>query len=85
MCSMEFVIFFIIGSIGNVVGTLVGGGGLISLPAMLLMGLPVGLRDWLAPPIYVALRYFALNDCIFNSIQKAPPGRHPLFVTFCLV
>lgn len=38
---MEFVIFFMIGIIGNVVGTLVGGGGLISLPTMLLMGLPV--------------------------------------------
>ncbi|MCK1999139.1 sulfite exporter TauE/SafE family protein [Psychrobacillus psychrodurans] len=38
---MEFLIFFIIGIVGNVVGTLVGGGGLISLPMMLLMGLPV--------------------------------------------
>lgn len=38
---MEFVIFFTIGIIGNIVGTLVGGGGLISLPTMLLMGLPV--------------------------------------------
>lgn len=38
---MEYFIFFIIGVTGNVVGTLVGGGGLISLPTMLLMGLPV--------------------------------------------
>lgn len=38
---MEFFIFFLIGITGNVVGTLVGGGGLISLPTMLLMGLPV--------------------------------------------
>ncbi len=38
---MEFVIFFMIGIVGNVIGTLVGGGGLISLPMMLLMGLPV--------------------------------------------
>jgi uncharacterized membrane protein YfcA len=38
---MEFFLFFIVGVVGNVVGTLVGGGGLISLPAMLLMGLPV--------------------------------------------
>ena len=38
---MEFFIFFLIGIIGNVVGTLVGGAGLISLPAMLLMGIPV--------------------------------------------
>ena len=39
--TMEFFIFFLIGIAGNVVGTLVGGGGLISLPTMLLMGLPV--------------------------------------------
>ena len=38
---MEFLIFFIIGIAGNTVGTLVGGGGLISLPLMLLMGLPI--------------------------------------------
>ena len=38
---MEFILFFCIGVAGNVVGTLVGGGGLISLPTMLLMGLPV--------------------------------------------
>lgn len=38
---MEYILFFIVGLVGNVVGTLVGGGGLISLPAMLLMGLPV--------------------------------------------
>ncbi|MFF2754725.1 sulfite exporter TauE/SafE family protein [Psychrobacillus sp. NPDC058041] len=38
---MEFILFFIVGVVGNVVGTLVGGGGLISLPTMLLMGLPV--------------------------------------------
>lgn len=38
---MDFILFFIIGVVGNIVGTLVGGGGLISLPTMLLMGLPV--------------------------------------------
>ena len=38
---MEFILFFMVGVVGNVVGTLVGGGGLISLPTMLLMGLPV--------------------------------------------
>lgn len=38
---MEFFLFFIVGVVGNIVGTLVGGGGLISLPTMLLMGLPV--------------------------------------------
>jgi len=38
---MEFVLFFMIGIVGNVIGTLVGGGGLISLPMMLLMGLPI--------------------------------------------
>jgi uncharacterized membrane protein YfcA len=38
---MEFIWLFIIGLIANVLGTLAGGGGLISLPAMLLMGIPV--------------------------------------------
>lgn len=38
---MEFFMFFLIGIAGNVVGTLVGGAGLISLPTMLLMGIPV--------------------------------------------
>ena len=38
---MEYFIFFMIGIVGNVIGTLVGGGGLISLPMMLLMGLPI--------------------------------------------
>lgn len=38
---MEYILLFFIGFAGNVVGTLAGGGGLISLPAMLLMGLPV--------------------------------------------
>jgi len=39
--TMDFAIFFMIGVVGNVIGTLVGGGGLISLPTMLLMGMPV--------------------------------------------
>ncbi len=33
--------FFLVGFAGNIVGTLVGGAGLISLPIMLLMGIPV--------------------------------------------
>ena len=39
--NMEYILFFFVGLVGNIVGTLVGGGGLISLPTMLLMGLPV--------------------------------------------
>ncbi|KUF29626.1 MULTISPECIES: sulfite exporter TauE/SafE family protein [unclassified Lysinibacillus] len=38
---MEYLLFLLIGIIGNVVGTLVGGGGLITLPTMMLMGVPV--------------------------------------------
>lgn len=38
---MEYVWLFFIGLIANVLGTVAGGGGLISLPAMLLMGIPV--------------------------------------------
>jgi uncharacterized protein len=38
---MEFIWLFFIGLVANVLGTLAGGGGLISLPAMLLMGIPV--------------------------------------------
>ncbi|WP_332648949.1 sulfite exporter TauE/SafE family protein [Lysinibacillus sp. 54212] len=35
------VLLFCIGFIANVIGTLAGGGGLISLPTMLLIGMPV--------------------------------------------
>jgi uncharacterized membrane protein YfcA len=38
---MEYVLFLVIGIAGNVIGTLVGGGGLITLPTMMLMGVPV--------------------------------------------
>lgn len=38
---MEFIWLFFIGLVANVLGTLAGGGGLISLPAMLLMGIPL--------------------------------------------
>ncbi|MEK5231830.1 sulfite exporter TauE/SafE family protein [Lysinibacillus sp. FSL K6-0232] len=38
---MEYLLFLVIGIIGNIIGTLVGGGGLITLPTMLLMGVPV--------------------------------------------
>jgi uncharacterized protein len=39
--EMEFVILYLIGIIATTLGTLAGGGGLISLPVMLLMGMPV--------------------------------------------
>ncbi|MGM9944057.1 MAG: sulfite exporter TauE/SafE family protein [Lysinibacillus sp.] len=35
------IVLFIIGFFGNVIGTLAGGGGLITLPTMLLLGIPV--------------------------------------------
>lgn len=38
---MEYLLFLLIGIIGYVIGTLVGGGGLITLPTMMLMGVPV--------------------------------------------
>jgi len=38
---MEYLLFLVIGIAGNVIGTLVGGGGLITLPTMMLMGVPV--------------------------------------------
>jgi len=38
---MEYIWLVIIGLVANVLGTLAGGGGLISLPAMLVMGIPV--------------------------------------------
>lgn len=38
---MEYIALFIIGICATTIGTLAGGGGLISLPAMLLLGLPV--------------------------------------------
>jgi len=38
---MEYVLLYFIGFAATTLGTLAGGGGLISLPAMLLMGMPV--------------------------------------------
>ena len=38
---MEYVLLFFIGICATTIGTLAGGGGLISLPAMLLLGVPV--------------------------------------------
>lgn len=38
---MVLVLFLFIGFAGNVIGTLVGGGGLITLPIMMLIGVPV--------------------------------------------
>ncbi|MBE1556248.1 sulfite exporter TauE/SafE family protein [Sporosarcina limicola] len=38
---MEYIMLYFIGFAATILGTLAGGGGLISLPAMLLMGLPV--------------------------------------------
>lgn len=38
---MDYIWLFFIGLIANVLGTLAGGGGLISLPAMLVMGIPI--------------------------------------------
>lgn len=38
---MEYIVLYFIGFTATTLGTLAGGGGLISLPAMLLMGLPV--------------------------------------------
>jgi len=38
---MEYILLFFIGIIATTIGTLAGGGGLISLPAMLVMGLPI--------------------------------------------
>lgn len=39
--GMEYIIMFLIGVCATTLGTLAGGGGLISLPAMLLLGVPV--------------------------------------------
>lgn len=38
---MEYILMFFIGLVATTLGTLAGGGGLISLPAMLLLGMPV--------------------------------------------
>lgn len=38
---MDYIILFFIGICATTIGTLAGGGGLISLPAMLVMGIPV--------------------------------------------
>lgn len=38
---MDYIILFVIGVTATTIGTLAGGGGLISLPAMLVLGIPV--------------------------------------------
>jgi len=38
---VEYISLFFIGAIATTIGTLAGGGGLISLPAMLLLGVPI--------------------------------------------
>ena len=38
---MDYIILFFIGILATTVGTLAGGGGLISLPAILVLGMPV--------------------------------------------
>ena len=38
---MDYIILFGIGLVSMILGTLAGGGGLITMPAMLLMGLPI--------------------------------------------
>lgn len=40
-CTLKMgIILFIVGLVGNILGTLAGGGGLITLPTMLLLGMP---------------------------------------------
>lgn len=39
--AMDFILMFFIGLVATTLGTLAGGGGLLSLPAMLLLGMPV--------------------------------------------
>lgn len=43
---MEYLLFLLIGITGNVIGTLVGGGGLITLPTMMLVGGTSPFSDW---------------------------------------
>ena len=38
---MEYIVIFFIGICATTIGTMAGGGGLISLPAMLLIGIPI--------------------------------------------
>jgi uncharacterized protein len=38
---MELIILYFVGLVATTIGTLAGGGGLISLPAMMLLGIPV--------------------------------------------
>ncbi|KPC99997.1 sulfite exporter TauE/SafE family protein [Anoxybacteroides tepidamans] len=38
---MEFVLFIIVGAFTSFIGTLAGGGGLVGMPVLLLMGVPV--------------------------------------------
>lgn len=38
---MDYILLFFIGIIATTIGTLAGGGGLISLPAMLVLGIPI--------------------------------------------
>ncbi|GGA41884.1 sulfite exporter TauE/SafE family protein [Psychrobacillus lasiicapitis] len=79
---MELFLFFIVGIAGNVVGTLVGGGGLISLPTMLLMGLPVHSAIGANK---VSNTVSSLTSFLVIFKQKEVSGKEALAViTFCL-
>lgn len=41
MFTLDYILLFFIGIAATTIGTLAGGGGLISLPAMLLLGVPI--------------------------------------------
>ena len=41
VCEMDYILLYFIGMAAMTLGTLAGGGGLITMPAMLLMGIPI--------------------------------------------
>lgn len=62
MIVQEFIFLFVLGFLGNLIGTLAGGAGLITIPAMMLSGFPVHLS--------IGVNKFAsVVACLANVLQ----------------
>lgn len=64
----HFIILFLIGIMSSFVGTLAGGGGLISLPAMMLFGIPIQTS--------IATNKFSSGIAAFSSVVYLIQRKH---------
>jgi uncharacterized protein len=76
MLDTLFFIFLAIGIISSFVGTLAGGAGLITLPAMMLAGVPIQFG--------IATNKFATGMSALTSVSYLLKNRHLSLKTICL-